>query len=53
MFKNEACGILKNKELTFVNDCFEYERNEDIGHYRQTLIMKTIQQIQLIKNYLL
>ncbi len=38
MFKNKACEILKIKELTFVNDCFEYERNEVIGHYRQTLI---------------
>ena len=37
MFKNEACEILKTKELTFVNDCFEYERNEVIGHYRQIL----------------
>ncbi len=38
MFKNKACEILKTKELTSVNDCFEYERNAVIGHYRQTLV---------------
>ena len=37
MFEFKACEILKTKELTHVNDCFEYERNEVIGHYRQTL----------------
>jgi len=38
MFEFEACEVFETKELTFVNDCFKYERNEEIGHYRQTLI---------------
>lgn len=29
--------ILKIKEFTWVNDCFQKERNEEIGLYRQTL----------------
>jgi len=29
---------LKTKEFTIVNDCFQNEHNEKIGHYRQTLI---------------
>ncbi len=37
MFEFEACEVFEAKELTFVNDCFKYERNEEIGHYRQTL----------------
>ena len=37
MFEFEACEVFETKELTFVNDCFKYERNEEIGHYRQTL----------------
>jgi len=38
MFEFEACEVLKAKESTFVNDWFQYERNEEIGHYRQSLI---------------
>ena len=38
MFEFEACEVFKIKEFTFVNDCFKYERNEEIGHYGQTLI---------------
>jgi len=37
MFEFEACEVFETKELTFVKDCFKYERNEEIGHYRQTL----------------
>jgi len=37
MFEFEACEVFETKELTFVSDCFKYERNEEIGHYRQTL----------------
>jgi len=40
MFEFEACEVFETKELTLVNDCFKYERNEEIGHYRQTLINK-------------
>jgi len=39
MFEFEACEVFETKELTFVSDCFKYERNEEIGHYRQTLII--------------
>ena len=38
MFEFEACEVFETKELTFVSDCFKYEHNEEIGHYRQTLI---------------
>ena len=37
MFEFEACEVLKTKEFTVVNDCFQNEHNEKIGHYRQTL----------------
>jgi len=40
MFEFEACEVFETKELTFVNDCFKYEPNEEIEHYRQTLINK-------------
>jgi len=36
MLEFEACEVLKIKEFTFVNDCFQNERNEEIGHYGQT-----------------
>ena len=39
---SSSISIFETKELTFVNDCFKYERNEEIGHYRQTLIKKAI-----------
>ena len=29
--KNKACEILKIKEFTFVNDCFQDEHNAIIG----------------------
>ena len=38
MFEFEACEVLKTKEFTVVNDCFQNEHNEKIGHYRQTLV---------------
>ena len=38
MFEFEAYEVLKIKEFTVVNDCFQNEHNEKIGHYRQTLI---------------
>ena len=41
MFEFEACEVLKIKEFTVVNDCFQNEHNEKIGHYRQTLINNT------------
>jgi len=47
MFEFEACEVFETKELTFVNDCFKYERNEEIGHYRQTLSKVTLQTIFL------
>ena len=28
----------ENKEFTFVNDCFQNKKKEEIGHYGQTLI---------------
>ena len=37
-FEFKACEARKIKEFTFVNDCFSSERNEEIGHYGQTLI---------------
>ena len=37
MFEVEACEVFKNKEFTFVNDCFKDEYNEEIGHYGQAL----------------
>jgi len=36
-FDDKACEVLKTKEFTVVNDCFQNEHNEKIGHYRQTL----------------
>jgi hypothetical protein len=41
MFEFEACEVFKTKDFTFVNDCFKYERNEEIRHYGQTLNNKT------------
>jgi hypothetical protein len=38
MFEFEACEVFKTKDFTFVNDCFKYERNEEIRHYGQTLL---------------
>ena len=40
-FDDKACEVLKIKEFTVVNDCFQNEHNEKIGHYRQTLINNT------------
>ncbi len=34
----EARKIFKIKELTFINEFFEYERNEASGHNSQTVI---------------
>ncbi len=33
----EADEVLNIKEFAFVNVCFQHKRNEEIGHYRQTL----------------
>ena len=38
MFGFEAFEVLKIKEFTFVNDCFQNKNNDEIGHYGQTLI---------------
>jgi len=37
MFEFEALAVLKIKEFTIVNDCFQNKSNEKIGHYGQTL----------------
>ena len=37
MFEFEAYEVLKTKEFTVVNDCFQNEYNEKVGHYGQTL----------------
>ena len=37
MFEIEAFAVLKTKEFTIVNDCFQDKNNEEIGHYGQTL----------------
>ena len=44
MFEFEAFAVLKTKEFTNVNDCFQDKSNEEIGHYGQTLtgIVSTI-----------
>ena len=41
MFEFEAYEVLKTKEFTVVNDCFQNEYNEKIGHYGQTLFKDT------------
>jgi len=33
MFGFEAFAVLKIKEFTNVNDCFQNKNNEEIGHY--------------------
>ncbi len=33
----EADEVLKIKEFTFVNDCFQHKPNEDIGVFWRTL----------------
>ncbi len=38
MFGFEAFAVLKTKEFTIVNDCFQDKSNEETGHYGQTLI---------------
>ena len=46
MFEFEAFEVLKIKEFTKVNDCFQdtsiysvhRKNNEEVGHYGQTLI---------------
>ena len=38
MFEFEAFAVLKTKEFTTVNDCFQDKSNDEIGHYGQTLI---------------
>ena len=37
MFEFKACVVLKIKEFTQVNDCFQNKHNAEIGHYRRTL----------------
>ncbi len=37
MFEFKACEVLKAKELTYVNDRSQNERNAEVGHYRQAL----------------
>ena len=40
-FDDKACEVLKIKEFTYVNDCFQNEHNAVSGLYRQTLINYT------------
>jgi hypothetical protein len=35
--KDEACEVLKTKEFTNVNDCFQYKHNEVFGVFLQRL----------------
>jgi len=42
MFEFEVCEVLKTKEFTVVNDCFQNEHNEKIGHYGQTLVINRV-----------
>jgi len=39
MFECKAFEVLKTKEFTGVNDCFQDKSNEAVGHYGQTLII--------------
>jgi len=48
MFEFEAYEVLKTKEFTVVNDCFQNEYNEKIGHYGQTLNRVRNKGVQLI-----
>ena len=50
MFEFEAYEVLKTKEFTVVNDCFQNEYNEKIGHYGQTLIKAIRFQLISISN---
>ena len=36
----EADAVLKIKEFTIVNDCFQYKSNEEIGVFWRALIIK-------------
>jgi len=38
IIKAEADAVLKNKEFTIVNDCFQYKSNEEIGVFWRALI---------------
>ena len=38
MFEFEAFAVLKTKEFTTVNECFQDKSNDEIGNYAQTLI---------------
>ena len=38
MFEIDIFEVLKIKEFTFVNDCFQDKKREEVGHYGQTLI---------------
>ena len=58
MFEFEAFAVLKTKEFTTVNDCFQDKSNDEIGHYGLTLISKSsitdlilIDLIELLKTY--
>ena len=38
MFEFEAFAVLKTKEFTKVNDCFQDKSNEEVGYYGLTLV---------------
>ncbi len=54
MFEFKACEVLKAKELTYVNDCFEYERNDLLDIIDKLLaavkVRPDILQLILLKN---
>ena len=41
-FENKACEVLKIKEFTGVNDCFQNERNAVLGLYSRTLAVGSV-----------
>ncbi|RLD25632.1 MAG: hypothetical protein DRI54_04495 [Bacteroidetes bacterium] len=42
IIKVEADAVLKIKEFTIVNDCFQYKSNEEIGVFWLALFIPTV-----------
>ncbi len=53
MFEFKACEVLKIKEFTFVNDCFQNKHNEEIGHYGQTLNSQEMKHLSFMAAFFL
>jgi len=53
IIKFEAGAVMKIKEFTIVNDCFQYKSNEEIGVFWRVLIINKQTEIQTMKPYLL